>query len=382
MQIDRKIKFRPDGTLTILQVSDAQDMHIVRPEMVRMLNEIYDNEQPDLVVFTGDNILGNHIDDMLVGSRHPRRSRHFTERRIRIALRHILEPLELRDIPFTMTYGNHDDRNAFSQREQAEFWKEYSDFFGLADDDRVPCDTFFVPIYSADGAHIVYGIYMMDSAGKGDDGEGYDGVQPCSLDWYRETSRALQAQNGGKPVRALMFQHIPFPESAQLFKPCAKDDAGAIRSADGGYFRLDPEKATGFAYEHAFLREDHGQLATVLERGDIDAVVSGHLHLNGYDGVVQGQRVIATPGASFRCYGLPQTRGVRVFHLREENPSDFETHTITYFELFGESLETKTRYLFNGDEMETNKNAVLGAAAGTALLGVGAAVAAKLLKRK
>ncbi|MBQ7547332.1 MAG: metallophosphoesterase [Clostridia bacterium] len=383
MQIDRKIRFREDGTLKILQISDAQDMHIVRPEMVRMLNRIYDTEKPDLIVFTGDNILGNHVDDMVVGTWHPRRSKAFTTRRIRQSLCHILEPIELRGIPFTMTYGNHDDRNALTKREQADMWAKYEYFFGLNEDPSVPCDTFNVPIYDRTGARIVYNLWLMDSAGERADGSDYACVQPESLNWYRKTSAALRAQNGGEPVHSLMFQHIPMPEMGALFIPCAAGDAGAIRKRDGSYCRLDPDHATGFGYEYNdFLPADCGQLAVLLETGDVDAVVSGHLHLNGFDGVAHGMRMIATPGASFRSYGLPQTRGVRVFNFREDDPSGFETHTITYFELFGENLSTKTRYFFNGDEMEGKKNALLGAAAGTAAVTAAAIAAALLLKKK
>ena len=379
MEIQKKITFRPDGTLKIVQVSDAQDMFIVRPEMVRMLNAVYDREKPDLVVFTGDNILGNHVDDMLVGSSHPVRSKAFTRRRIHTSLCHILEPLEMRDIPFTMTYGNHDDRNALTQREQAEMWKQYSCFFGLNEDPNMPCDTFNVPIYDRNGEKIVYNLWLMDSAGVRPDGSEYEGVQPESLDWYRRTSAILRAQNGGEPVRSLMFQHIPFPEMAELFVPCGADDPGAVRSAaDGAYYRLDAANAVGFAYEHAFLTEDCGELAVLREVGDVDAVVS---HINGYDGTVRGQRVIATPGASFRSYGLPQTRGVRVFNLREDDPSAFETHVLTYFELFGDSAETHVRYFLNGDEMEKKKYALFGAAAGAAVLSTAFAAAGRLRRK-
>ena len=58
-----KLKFNADGKFTILQVSDAQDMHIPRKGMFKMLDKIYDKVNPDLIVLTGDNILGNHIDD-------------------------------------------------------------------------------------------------------------------------------------------------------------------------------------------------------------------------------------------------------------------------------------------------------------------------------
>ena len=57
------------GKLRIMQVSDPQDMKYVRKAMVDMLDKAYDKLKPDLVVFTGDNILGNHLLDARIGSR-------------------------------------------------------------------------------------------------------------------------------------------------------------------------------------------------------------------------------------------------------------------------------------------------------------------------
>ena len=64
-----KLKFNKNGKFTILQVSDAQDMHIPRKAMFKMLDKTYDKVKPDLIVLTGDNILGNHIDDALIGKK-------------------------------------------------------------------------------------------------------------------------------------------------------------------------------------------------------------------------------------------------------------------------------------------------------------------------
>ena len=55
--------FRKDGTFKILQVSDPQDLVHPRKAMLQMLNAAYDKLRPDLVLFTGDNILGNHLLD-------------------------------------------------------------------------------------------------------------------------------------------------------------------------------------------------------------------------------------------------------------------------------------------------------------------------------
>ena len=57
--------FRDDGTFHILQVSDPQDLSTARKAMLIMLDNAYDKLKPDLVLFTGDNTLGNHLLDVL-----------------------------------------------------------------------------------------------------------------------------------------------------------------------------------------------------------------------------------------------------------------------------------------------------------------------------
>ena len=61
MKNTNAIKFNSAGKLIIMQVSDPQDMKYVRKAMVKMLDNAYDLLKPDLVLFTGDNILGNHL---------------------------------------------------------------------------------------------------------------------------------------------------------------------------------------------------------------------------------------------------------------------------------------------------------------------------------
>lgn len=380
MLIESKIKFNADGKLRIMQVSDAQDMHIIRPEMFRMLAHAYDVYKPDLVILAGDNILGNHIDDMPIGSKHPQRTKSFTEKRIRKALGYLLRPLEKRGIPFTFVYGNHDCMNALTEREQAAIYAEYGCFFGLNEDENMPCDTFSFPIYSSDGNKIVYNIWMMNSAGKRNGNQTYIGVQKKSLDWYVKKANELKERNGGEYVRSLMFQHVPFPESRELFEVCSRENPGAASDGNGRHYRLNREMAKGIAYEYDFEEQDTHQHETVKSVGDVDAVVSAHLHINAFDGVVDGVRVIESPGASFRCYGLPYTRGIRIFDFCEENPSAFTTEVITYFEMFGENFSSKFRYFMNADEMEKKKNAALVAAGAAAV--TAAAVAVKKLKKK
>ena len=362
MQKEIKIQFPESGKIKILQVSDPQDMHIVRSAMIKMLNTVYDKINPDLVVFTGDNILGNHIDDHIIGS-GVQKNPAVTKRRIRKALNHILKPLDKRKIPYCMIYGNHDDKNCLTKEEQAELYKEHEYFTGLNSDEKdLDCDTYNLPIYDSKGEKIAYNLWLLDSAWHDKEkDESYCLVKPQVVDWYRRKSDELKAQNGGEPVMSLMFQHVPVSETCTLFTPCDKDDERAVpvKGKDGEYAKLDLEKARGFAFEYPDVcRQEIGQLDAIREQGDVCALVFGHDHVNCFTAEIDGVHIIQTPGASFRSYGNMLSRGVRVFEIDEKTPDEFTTYIINYFDLFGKKFRSVMRYIMGADEMEKKRNLI------------------------
>ena len=157
------LKFK-NGKFTLLQVSDPQDLQFVRPTMVRMLNIAYDRVKPDLVVLTGDNILGNHLCDARFGSRIVLDTKEKEFGAMKKAIDNVVAPIEKRNIPFAMIYGNHDDRNRHTKDEQADIYRSYKNCVGLDDPASPDCDTYNIPIYSEDGKKICYNLYMLDSA--------------------------------------------------------------------------------------------------------------------------------------------------------------------------------------------------------------------------
>lgn len=362
---NKKLNFNKDGKFVILQVSDAQDMHIPRRGMFKMLNKIYDKVNPDLVVLTGDNILGNHINDAPIGNWKNVKSKKGTLRRMKKALGYLLDPIEKRKLPFAFVYGNHDDRNCITKKEQAEIYGSY-DYcvpYNL-DNNGVDCDTYNVPIYASDSDKIAYNIWLMDSAGCDDNGDnGFEYVKPEAIKWYEEESIRLEKENG-EPVMSLMFQHIPVPQTKELFKECDETDKTAIKARDGKFYKLDEDKASGFAFEYPeTTSEDFGQLDAIRRRGDVCGLVFGHDHINCFTAELDGVNIIQTPGASFRSYGNMISRGVRVFEIDEKDPTTFKTYTISYFDLFGKKFFSVMRYIMNADEYEKIKAVILGLSA-------------------
>lgn len=361
------LKFRPDGRFTILQVSDPQDLHFVRRAMIQMLNRAYDRVQPDLIVFTGDNVLGNHLGDARFGRWQSAVSHDAILRRMRKAIRHLLRPVERRSIPFAYVLGNHDDMNVLSRREIAEIYAESPCLAGWnADNPELEPDTYLLPVQSSDGSRTACCLWMFNSAGCDEKGTPiYAYVSAKSVQWFEATSARMRAENGGVPVPGLAFQHIPLPEALELLEETNAEDPEAI-DRRGRFLRLNPEMTSGRLkmYIHACV-ENFGEFQAFVRQGNIMAVATGHDHRNCFIGHMQGIDLVQTPCASFRCYS-ENTRGVRVFQLDENRPGTYQTKILGYDDLMGHGFLARLRFFWDADEMERKKAKLLRIAALTA----------------
>ncbi|HOD03206.1 MAG TPA: hypothetical protein PKN28_07750, partial [Clostridiales bacterium] len=79
-----QLMFSSSGDFVILQFADCQDVYPAREAMVTFINEALDNVQPNLVVFTGDNVVTDNL----------------------MAFDEILNPVVSRGLPFTFCFGN------------------------------------------------------------------------------------------------------------------------------------------------------------------------------------------------------------------------------------------------------------------------------------
>ena len=360
------LRFRPDGTFHILQVSDPQDLVHPRRAMLRMLDRAYDSLRPDLVLFTGDNTLGNHLLDVGPKRIPTLHNPAFTLRQMRRSLAHILEPVNRRGIPFGMIYGNHDDMNDVSKSAQFSLYRAYPMCLPMNETDAsVDCDTYAIPILHSHNEKTAWNLYLLDSAWNDETGQ-YWRIKKETVRWYRETAARLRADNGGREVPSLMFMHVPLPQTENLCVPCEKTHPGAV-NAGKGYVRLDPALASGILGESVSAGEDpYGLFDAIKENGDVRAVISGHDHLNCFDGVWDGVRLIQTAAASFRCYG-GRMRGVREFILHENDTAHFITKHYTYDELCGTGFSAQLRYFWDADDKTAEKYTLLGAACAAAL---------------
>ncbi len=366
-----------NGKFKILQVSDPQDMHYPRRSMLRMLDKAYDELKPDLVIFTGDNVLANHLLDARFGNRHVAEGFEATKERMKKSLKIILEPLEKRNIPFGMIFGNHDDMCCMTKEEIIDLYREYSCFVGLVDTyGHGDVGTHNILIYSGDTPK--FNLWMMDTSRQNkEEDRCYEGVTAEAVEWYRQTSDSL----GRLP--SLMFQHIPMTEIASCLEDCGKDDEGSVYDYEQEkYVRLKESCInSGRLYEATpGCKANYGQYAVVKAQGDVLAVVYGHHHMNLFDIDCDGVRMIQTPAASFRCYGN-ENKGVRLFEIDENNPNEFTTRHITYFDLMGKTPLSLLGYFIDADELEKPRRIALAALGATATVAAAAGIAKEIAKK-
>lgn len=374
MKNSNTIRFNAAGKLRIMQVSDPQDMKYVRKAMVKMLDNAYDALRPDLVLFTGDNILGNHLLDARFGSKPVAGGKSATYEIMCDSIRHITAPLEKRNIPFAMIFGNHDDRNDISKNEQADIFRKCKNCLPMNTSvSGLDCDTYNITVLPYEGEKPLFNIWMLDSAwyDKKED-RTYEKIKPETVEWYKKTSARLKEQNGGEAVPSLMFMHIPLKEIENLIEPCMPDEIGAVKTHKHGWCRLIPDITRGVMGESpSVLEDDAGLFEAILECGDVKGVVSGHDHINCFEGKYMGVDFIQTSCASFRCYGN-ETRGVRIFEFDAREPSEYITYFFNYADLCGRGPLAKLRYAVDADGYLKNKTAFITDAASTAVSGLGA----------
>lgn len=319
---DAVLQFHQDGKFKIMMISDTQDTDKADQRMLNFINAALDQEKPDLVVFTGDNIAGKWI-----GS---------TVEKVRIAIDKIIQPLVQRGIPFAVVFGNHDGESRVTTKEdQMAMFMAYDNCLAIDEGEALDgVGTYNLPILSSDGSRVAFNVYMMDSNDYDEKGN-YDGVHQNQIDWYEQTSNALKAENGGEPVPSLLFQHIPVPQIYDLLTEVPFGMIGSVRGyghRSTKWYVVNEDKAEGNVKEGPCCSyDDHGQYASWLRQGDIAGAYFGHDHTNNMvgktdDGITLGYNA----GCSFHLYGDGLNRSMRTFIIDEDDAWNYNTYLVKY----------------------------------------------------
>ncbi|KAH7479700.1 putative inactive purple acid phosphatase 29 [Phytophthora ramorum] len=303
---------------------------------VAFLDELLDIEQPDFVVFSGDNVQPD-LDTTI----HAFAMSIFTAR------------VESRGIPWAAVFGNHDIEGGLTRDEMLELMtqgKQYSHVkYGPRDIGGV--GNYEVNVVApTDGPWGLQGVtvfrmYFLDSHASIDTATyplvnnptTYDWIKESQVEFYRElvqshaeegssNSSSQNATDGSVP--AVMYYHIPVPEYAltsPLNRMGDKNEKTASSAVNSGLF------------------------SALVEVGDVKATFVGHDHINEYCYLRQGVQLCYGGGIGLgRAYGLSdferrarvlewtfntnQTRTLRSWKRHFADPTQIQSLELLYSE--------------------------------------------------
>lgn len=323
---NRELNFK-NRKFRIMQIADTQEIPAVSPDTIKLISAALDSEKPDLVVFTGDQIKG--YSSFFMGENG--------KAKVESTIKALIRPLEERNVPFTMTFGNHDGEAALKNAEQFEIYKSspmfvYSDAASEGDD-----GTFCLNV----GGKFL--IYLFDTHSKADGG-GYSKLNEGQIEWYRRTRDSYEP-----PLPSIAFQHIPTPEFFEVIKKVNRFTKGAVRAYGdhkNEFYTLDPHNSglRDFMGESpAAPFTNSGEIDAFLEKGEVLGLFVGHDHNNSFVANYKGIDLGYTQGAGFNVYGPGLNRGVRIFDVEENGK--YETKTVTFGELCGNKVKNKPKFV-------------------------------------
>lgn len=329
MSLKDKIRFK-DGKLKVMQISDLQDTKNTSVDTLRFVDDAIAEVKPDLIIITGD-----QLDVVGMWGKGEK-----AEKNVAVAIRRLFSAIEKHNVPYVLTFGNHDRETGVSNEFQAKVYASLENCICFDDinDGRPDVGTFSVPVKSTDGKRIPLNFFVMDTHSK-TKGVGFEGVNDEQLDWYRKTGEQLKAENGGEVVPSMVFQHIPVSNIMELFEEVPKGTKGSecdFVKDNKRYWILDEDKLFhNYTYgETPSMTLGTKQFDAMKAQGDVFAMYFGHDHYNSFAGKVDGIDLGYCPGMGYNSYGS-KYRAFRVFEFDENNVKNYKTYSLNYKDCCG-----------------------------------------------
>ncbi|RVW16133.1 putative inactive purple acid phosphatase 28 [Vitis vinifera] len=305
------LRFSSDGIFKILQVADmhfgngvvTRCRDVLPSELdgcsdlntTRFLRRLIDEERPDFVAFTGDNIFGTSAADAAE------------------SLFEVFGPVMESRLPWAAILGNHDQESTMTREELMTLISlmDYSvSQINPAEDPSSPANArmvvdidgfgnYYLRVNGAPGSHLanssILSLYFLDSGDRAtvNGRRTYGWIKESQLRWLRGVSQGFEGQKRDSKqsadlilppaeTPALAFFHIPVPEVRQLY---FKEIVGQFQEAV------------------ACSAVNSGVLQTFVSMGDVKAVFMGHDHTNDFCGNLDGIWFCYGGGCGYHGYG-------------------------------------------------------------------------------
>lgn len=277
------LRFHEDGTFKIVQFTDLHLKHVPESDIVyERVNQVLDEEKPDLTVFTGDVIFEQGAQDLMCK---------------------VVQLCADRSIPFAVAFGNHDWEQGQPNDTLYEMLRQIP-FCAMPERGEGSAARDFaltVQSHVTDSAAALVYIFDSNAYSQQPGVGGYAYVDFDQVAHYRALSASFTAANGGTPLPAVAYMHIPVPEYNYAW-----NDSRWTRYG----LREEGECAA---------KLNTGLFAAFREKGDVMGMFCGHDHIDDY-AVAYYDLLLAYgrfTGGNTVYNGLPGGNGARIVVLHE-----------------------------------------------------------------
>ncbi|ORY71906.1 Metallo-dependent phosphatase-like protein [Pseudomassariella vexata] len=218
------------------------------PRTLDFIIKLLEEEKPDLVVLSGDQVNGGTAPDA------------------QTAIFKYADILNKRKIPYVEIFGNHDDEKSLPRASQMSLLESLPYSLSKAGPDDIDgVGNYYIEVLArGKSTHPALTIYLLDSHSYSPDErqwQGYDWIKKNQIDWFKQTSSSLKKKNKQYTHihMDLAFIHIPLPE---------------YTNTESYYFGEWREGVTAPGYNSGFRD-------ALVEQGVV-MVSCGHDHANEY----------------------------------------------------------------------------------------------------
>lgn len=282
-----------NGQFKIAQFTDVH-WHEGSPKCektVSTIEAVLRAEQPDLVVLSGDIV---------------------TTKPAMEGWKSVTSIFERAKMPFVVLMGNHDAEVA-TKKEIYDYLLTCQYYVGeRGPEDITGYGNSIMTLYGEQngGTKPAALLYFLDSNDypAGSNCGTYDWIHFDQIAWYRQQSEQFTAANGGQPLPALAYFHIPLPEYKEI---------------------IGAPLTYGIYNEGEVCSPDYnsGIFTSFIEKGDVMGMFVGHDHNNDYIGMLKDIVMAYGRKTGFDSYG-DLTKGARIV-LLYEGKRQFDTWITT-----------------------------------------------------
>lgn len=278
----QSIRFNKNGECKIVQFTDVH-YKVSNPDnsslSLQVINETLDKEKPEVVILTGDIVTGTPVEQ---------------------GWKEVLTPIVERNIPFAVTFGNHDDESGVSRKDLMKYIRTFKGCLNTEIGNETEYDG-AIRVKGSDSDQTKAALYLFDSNSYStlNGVNGYGWIKPKQIEAYNQLSNSFTKENGGNPLPALAFFHIPLPEYVQAFNSKKASPVGE---------RLEDECPAAM---------NTGLYASMKINGDVMGTFCGHDHNNDYLADMDGIAMVYGRFTGSKNTYTDTENGARIITLKE-----------------------------------------------------------------